>query len=64
MIEFDIDRPDIILDPFVPTSDNSNIRGVPGQQLLQFAGTIHTEDLKLMKQIIEEGCEQIDLDEW
>jgi len=44
--------------------DNSSIRGIPGQQLLQFAGAIHTEDLKLMRQIIEEGCEQVDLNEW
>jgi hypothetical protein len=39
-------------------------RGVPGQQLLSFAGTISFDDLQLMRQAIEEGCEQVDADEW
>ncbi len=38
--------------------------GVPGKDLLKFAGTIPHEDLEEMKQIIEEGCERIDLNEW
>lgn len=39
-------------------------RGVPGQQLVNFAGTIPLDDLQLMHQAIEEGCEQVDADEW
>jgi len=35
-------------------------RGVPGQQLVSFAGTIPLDDLQLMHQAIEEGCEQVD----
>lgn len=38
--------------------------GVPGAALLQFAGAIPREDLALMEQAIEEGCERIDVDEW
>lgn len=38
--------------------------GVPGQQLLRFAGAIPLEDLQLMRQAIEEGCEQVDANEW
>jgi hypothetical protein len=34
--------------------------GVSGQQLLRFAGTIPLDDLQLMRQIIEQGCEQVD----
>jgi hypothetical protein len=34
-------------------------RGVPGQQLVSFAGTIPLDDLQLMHQAIEEGCEQV-----
>jgi hypothetical protein len=34
--------------------------GVPGQQLVSFAGTIPLDDLQLMHQAIEEGCEQVD----
>ena len=39
-------------------------KGVPGKELLRFAGTIPHEDLEEMKRAIEEGCEQIDLNEW
>lgn len=36
-------------------------RGVPGQDLLRFAGTLGAEDLATMAQAIEEGCEKADL---
>lgn len=39
-------------------------RGVPGKDLLKFAGTISPEDLRLMSEAIEEECERIDPDEW
>jgi hypothetical protein len=39
-------------------------RGVPGRQLLRFAGSIPLDDLDLMSQAIEQGCEQVDADEW
>lgn len=39
-------------------------RGVPGKELLRFAGTIPPEDLKLMAEAIEEGCGKVDLDGW
>lgn len=39
-------------------------RGVPGRDLLRFAGTICAEDLAAMTQAIEEGCEKVDLNEW
>ena len=32
-------------------------RGTPGRQLLVFAGAIPANELKLMHQAIEEGCE-------
>ena len=38
--------------------------GVPGRSLLTFAGTISAEDLQLMSEAIEEGCERVDSDEW
>jgi hypothetical protein len=37
--------------------------GVPGEQLLAFAGTIPMDDLVLMRQAIEDGCEQVNLNE-
>ena len=42
----------------------STPRGVPGQQLLSFAGTISPEDARLMREAIEQGCEQVDANEW
>ncbi len=38
--------------------------GVPGHQLLQFAGAIPLDDLQLMQQAIDDGCEVVDADGW
>jgi hypothetical protein len=38
--------------------------GVPGKELLRFAGLIPKEDLEEMKQAIEEDCGRIDPDGW
>ncbi|MFG6099577.1 hypothetical protein SPB21_30320 [Leptothoe sp. ISB3NOV94-8A] len=40
------------------------LQSTPGQKLLKFAGSIQSDDLTLMQDAIEEGCEQVDLDEW
>jgi hypothetical protein len=42
----------------------SEPRGLPGQQLLQFAGKLTPEDAQLMRDAIEKGCEKIDSHEW
>ena len=39
-------------------------QSVSGQQLLQFAGAIPADDLALIREAIEDGCEQVDLNEW
>lgn len=39
-------------------------RGIPGQELLRFAGTISSDDVQRMREVIEQGCERIDADEW
>ena len=39
-------------------------RGVPGKELLRFAGAIPRDQLKQMSDAIEEGCEQIDAGSW
>jgi hypothetical protein len=36
----------------------STPHGVPGRELLRFAGTISPEDAELMREAIEEGCER------
>lgn len=38
--------------------------GVPGKDLLRFAGTIPHEECMEMLRAIEEDCEQIDPNEW
>ncbi len=42
----------------------STPRGAPGQQLLNFAGAISPDDVRLMREAIEQGCEQVDSNEW
>jgi hypothetical protein len=46
------------------TSPVSKQVGTPGKNLLRFAGTISHEDARQMIDAIEEGCEQIDANEW
>ena len=49
---------------FVESLKRQTLQGVPGRQLLQFAGLIPDDDLHLISQAIEEDCEQVNLDEW
>jgi len=49
---------------FARTLIDSKIQGVSGQQLLRFAGAIPLNDLQLMQEAIEQGCEQVDINEW
>lgn len=39
-------------------------RGVSGRQLLRFAGSIPPDDVQRMREAIEQGCEQVDVNEW
>jgi len=39
-------------------------RGVSGKQLLRFAGAVPQGDVRLMREAIEQGCEQVDANEW
>ena len=38
--------------------------GVPGKDLLRFAGAIDSEDLIDIEKAIHDGCEKVNLDEW
>lgn len=38
--------------------------GIPGKDLLRFAGIITESEAQALAQAIEEGCERIDLNEW
>jgi hypothetical protein len=49
---------------FVDALQISSTRGTSGKSLLEFAGTIPTEDLKIINSAIESGCEQVDGSEW
>ena len=39
-------------------------RGTVGRKLTRFAGSIRSDDLKVMSAEIESGCEQVSTDEW
>jgi hypothetical protein len=49
---------------FVRTLAAMHVRGVPGQSLLRFSGTIDVSDLATMTQAIEDGCEQVYGEDW
>ena len=42
----------------------ARVHGVPGKDLMRFAGTINPEDLITIEQTINEGCEKVNPDEW
>lgn len=43
---------------------SARTRGVAGQKLLQFAGTIGDDDLQAMSQAIAADCEKVNPHEW
>ncbi|APB33526.1 hypothetical protein GlitD10_1206 [Gloeomargarita lithophora Alchichica-D10] len=49
---------------FVRALAKVEVRGTPGQRLLRFAGSIPLDDLHLMREVIEQDCERVDVDEW
>ncbi len=49
---------------FARTLLKTDVQGTPGRELLRFAGSISPDDLKLMREAIEQDCERIDADEW
>jgi len=49
---------------FARTLVKSKGHGVPGKNLLRFAGTIDSEDLIAIEKTIREECEKVNLDEW
>ena len=49
---------------FVRTLETLTQEGTLGKDLLKFAGTIPFEDLEIMRETIEAGCGQVDLNEW
>ena len=49
---------------FVRALVATRVRGVPGQALLRFAGSIEASDLAAMAQAIEDGCEQVHGEDW
>ena len=41
-----------------------NINGKDEKSLIKFAGKISSEDLEIMKEVIEKECERVDKSEW
>ncbi len=39
-------------------------QGIPGSQLLRFAGAISMEDVNAMREMIENSCERVNANEW
>ena len=49
---------------YVKSMPSPKPKGIPGKDLLHFAGTLSDEDAAEMIKAIEEGCERIDENEW
>jgi len=49
---------------YVRTLKTTNRQGTPGKSLLKFAGSIPAEDVETIREAIESGCEQVDMNEW
>ena len=49
---------------FIQELKSAADKDMPGSQLLRFAGSISHEDLEMMRQAIEEECENVDINEW
>lgn len=49
---------------FARSLSKANPVGKAGKDLLSFSGTIEAEDIKAISQAIEEGCEQVNSNEW
>ncbi|MBO1068225.1 MULTISPECIES: hypothetical protein [Aphanizomenonaceae] len=47
---------------FARSLTNSKIKGVPGKELLRFAGSTPKEDLQLISEAIKQDCEKVDFD--
>lgn len=45
-------------------SEEAPRRGVPGQSLLRFVGSIPADDLREIGRAVEEGCEGVDPRGW
>lgn len=42
----------------------SSPQGVPGKELLRFAGILSKDEAKVWIKAIKAGCERVDLNEW
>ena len=49
---------------FAEALGKQSIEGLPGNAYLRFAGLINEEDAASIKNAVEEGCEQVDENEW
>jgi len=49
---------------YIETLNPSDKHEVTGSQMLRFAGTIPSRDLRRMKQAIEAECERVNPSEW
>lgn len=49
---------------FIRSLNFAEKKGVPGTDLLRFAGAISLDDLRAMEEAITTGCERVDANEW
>jgi hypothetical protein len=57
------DLQQLVLD-FVQTLQTSAQQGLPGKEMLQFAGAIPADDIGHMRRVVTVACEQVPVNEW
>ena len=63
LIILPIDLQEQVLD-FVVKLNYSDLHGIPSDRLIQYAGTISSEDLDIMANVIKNECGKVDISEW
>ena len=63
LVQLPVEKQQQVLDFVRALSRNEKV-GVPGRNLLRFAGTIDRKDLIAIEEAVNEGCERIDANEW
>ena len=61
--KLDMPRQERVLE-FARSLANDQSAGIPGKNLLRFAGAIDKDNLEEIAQAIEKGCERVDRNEW
>jgi hypothetical protein len=59
-----VDELALLLERVQVSATTDERRGIPGKELMHFAGTMDAQSVQEIEDAVEAGCEQVDLSEW